>query len=325
MKGGVTFAEIVELYENECLSDKRTRAEIMAALDRVVAKLGNRPAASIRHEDIAVFLEGIAGRTERNATGSKIRSGGPHAAAKIKAYLNPLFKWAAYHRKGGITTNPMAAIPSSELLRGKTFNRARAHLISDNDLRTIWRTACDFNYPFGPLVRGLILAGPRLSELAEARWSEIDEGTGCLVIPPERMKNRRAHALPLTERMRELLAELPRHLKGDFIFSTTYGARPISGHSKFKLRFDRAVAEAGEVTPWQIHDLRRLCRTGLARAGVAPFDAELVVAHVQSGVHAVYDLHRYDAEKRVALQRWEKLLFSIIGGDDASLHRVGVK
>jgi integrase len=311
-RNAMSFADVVELYKLECLSAKRTRNEIEAALNRVVDEIGDRPANSIRHEDLAAFLERVAQQTARNATGSKIKSGGPHAAAKLKAYLNPLFKWAAYHRKGGIIANPMAAIPASELLRGKTFNRARDHVISDADLRTIWKAASEYPYPYGPLVRALVCTGQRLSEIAEARWSEIDQSTGCLIIPPERMKNRRVHALPLTERMRALFAGLPRFDRGDFIFTTTFGARPVSGHSKFKPRFDQAVADIGPVIPWRLHDLRRAARTGLSRAGVAPFDAELVIAHVQAGVHAVYDRHRYDAEKLAALRRWEDLLERII-------------
>jgi len=42
-------------------------------------------------------------------------------------------------------------------------------------------------------------------------------------------------------------------------------------------------------------------RIGMSTAGVLPFIGELVIAHAQSGVHAVYDLHKYDAEKREAL------------------------
>jgi integrase len=308
---GMTFAELVEIYK-ACLLNKRTRREIEAALDHTVAELGDRPAASIRHEDLATFLESVAGQTERNGSGTKLRAGGPHAAAKLRVYLGVMFKWASYHRKGGIVANPMAAISASELLRGRSFNRVRDHIISDSDLRTIWIAASGFRYPFGPLIRALILTGQRLAELAEAQWSEVDDSTECLVIPGERMKGGKAHALPITPRMRELLTELPRFSQGDFIFSTTLGARPIGGYANFKMRFDRAVAEIGRVEAWKIHDVRRSVRTGLARAGVPVFDAELVIGHQQSGVHRVYDRHRYDAEKLNALLRWEHLLDRII-------------
>jgi integrase len=136
-------------------------------------------------------------------------------------------------------------------------------------------------YPFGSLVRALLLTGQRLSEIAEARWSEI-EGEA-LTIPAERMKGKVAHVVPLTARMQVLLSSLPR-FAGDYIFTTMSGRRPISGYSKMKARLDNTVAEiaaeaGARVGHFTIHDLRRTMRTGLAAAGVPVFDAELIIGH----------------------------------------------
>jgi hypothetical protein len=108
----VTFAEAVDFYREEALSGKRTRTEISAILDRAAAAFGDRPVASLGHEDFVAYLQGIAGRTKRNPSGSKILSGGPHAAVKARAILGPLFKWLAFRRIGGVTANPVAAIPN---------------------------------------------------------------------------------------------------------------------------------------------------------------------------------------------------------------------
>jgi integrase len=314
-RGAVTFADIAEEFIEEVLpttrkgQPKRTAAaEEKAFRDEVLPVLGKRPIAQIDHADIVECLEAIAGRTRRK--GARLESGGPHAVRKILPTINRFFEWAAYRRKGGLQTNPMTAITASELLSGKSFNTVRDHVPSAADLRLVWRAALDTPYPFGPLILALILSGQRLSEIAEARRSEIDGE--CLVIPAERMKNRQVHAVPLTATLRALLDEMPSFDGGDFIFSTTGGKRPISGFSKYKTRFDRAAAELGQVESWRIHDLRRAVRTGLSEAGVLPFHAELVIAHTQVGVHAVYDRHRYDAEKRKALIAWERRLVNIV-------------
>jgi len=144
------------------------------------------------------------------------------------------------------------------------------------------------------------------------RWSELDETGTILLIPPERMKNKRAHILPLTARMQKLLASLPRFDSGEYVFSTTYGSRPISGFSKYEAKLDRQASAIGDVNPWQIHDIRRTTRTNLSRAGVPVFDAELIIAHQQSGVHGTYDKFRYIDEKLAGLLKWEKLLATII-------------
>jgi integrase len=184
-------------------------------------------------------------------------------------------------------------------------------VIGDADLRIIWQAAESTPYPFGPLIRMLILSGQRLNEIARAKSSEIDADTGCLVIPAARMKNKQVHAVPLTEQSRQLLDRLPRYAEGDCLFSTTFGKKPIAAFSKYKRRLDKAIVAIGCVEPWQLHDLRRTVRTGLSRAGISVFEAELVIAHTQSGVHGVYDRHRYDDEKRAALEKWEQLLARI--------------
>jgi hypothetical protein len=86
------------------------------------------------------------------------------------------------------------------------------------------------------------------------------------------------------------------------------------------LRFDNAVAAIGPVQPWKTHDLRRTARTSLSRAKVSVFDAELIIAHQQSGVHAVYHKHRYQQEKLAGLLSWEQLLIRIL--DPTTSNRV---
>ena len=73
--------------------------------------------------------------------------------------------------------------------------------------------------------------------------------------------------------------------------------------------------ELGELTPWTIHDLRRTVRTRLAALRVNSDVAEAVLGHVKPGIVGVYDRHRYDDEKREALQAWAIKLRSIVGPD----------
>src|SRR5262245_42553386 len=118
----------------------------------------------------------------------------------------------------------------------------------------------------------------------------------------------------------DLLKSLPR-FAGDFVFSTNGGRRPIKGFGKFKDTIDERSADIAPpgISDWRFHDLRRTVRTNLSALGVPPFIAELVIGHQQKGVHRVYDVHRYQAEKRDALQRWERKLHSIIDPPPANV------
>jgi hypothetical protein len=57
----------------------------------------------------------------------------------------------------------------------------------------------------------------------------------------------------------------------------------------------------------------------LSSLGVSPFIAELILGHQQKGVHKVYDVHRYQAEKRDALEQWASKLRTIIAPPPANV------
>lgn len=64
-------------------------------------------------------------------------------------------------------------------------------------------------------------------------------------------------------------------------------------------RFKKLGIEA-----FTLHDLRRTCRTGLARLKIEPHIAERVLNHVQPGTAGVYDRFEYFDQKRAALEAW---------------------
>ncbi len=128
------------------------------------------------------------------------------------------------------------------------------------------------------------------------------------------MKGDGAHVVPLVDDVIAILAVLPRFKKGDHLFSTTFGAQPVNGFSKAKLRLDKVMAAelGGEVDPFVIHDIRRTMRTGLRALPIADRVRELVIAHAQPGLHKVYDRYAYLDEKRHALDLWAARLRSIV-------------
>jgi len=59
-----------------------------------------------------------------------------------------------------------------------------------------------------------------------------------------------------------------------------------------------------KIAEFTLHDLRRTCRTGLARLKIAPHIAERVLNHAQEKIPGTYDTHDYIDEKRDALDLW---------------------
>ena len=53
----------------------------------------------------------------------------------------------------------------------------------------------------------LILTAARSGEVRLAEWGEIDLDTATWTVPPERMKTKRAHRVPLSDRALAILTE----------------------------------------------------------------------------------------------------------------------
>ena len=104
---------------------------------------------------------------------------------------------------------------------------------------------------------------------------------------------------------RERIRSLPRFTEGDFVFTTTAGRRPVSGFSKAKIRTDQILAKhKTTIENWRVHDLRRTCRSEMARLGVPEIVGECVLNHLPKGLAKTYNVHEYLDEKREALADW---------------------
>ncbi len=220
-------------------------------------------------------------------------SGKPMAAHKLYEVIKRIFRWA--HGRDEIDADPMSGSVSPV----KKIPRDRA--LSDAEIKAVWQAAEKMGYPNGPFYRLLMLLGQRLTEVADARWSEIDLEAGVWAIPASRIKSKRDHIVPLSETAGSILAALPRFAAGDYVFTTTGGRRPISGHSKAKARLDKLSG----VTDWRNHDLRRTVRTGLAALGVPEIVSEHILSHgPRDPLVRTYNVHAYQDEKHEALEKW---------------------
>jgi integrase len=220
---------------------------------------------------------------------------------------------------GKLDRSPCDRMKPKDVIGNKAVRR---RVLNDAELRALWQATEGLGYPYGPIFRMLALTGQRKSEVAEARWREFDLGGRLWVIPADRMKMDAAHVVPLTDEVSALLAQLPRSKKGDHVFSTTFGAKPVNGFSKAKELLDKRMlavlregaedSESIELEPFVIHDIRRTMRTGLSALPVPDMVRELVIAHARPGLHQVYDQYSYLDEKRHALELWAVRLRSIV-------------
>lgn len=255
----------------------------------------------------------------------------PVVANRLLALLRKFFNWAV--ERDIIEVSPMIkkiAPPGQETTRDR--------ILTDDEIRLFLLAADKQDYPFGPMVKLLLLTGQRRTEVANAEWVEMEtDGNDQLwVIPPTRSKNRKEHFVPLSALPLSIVQALPRirptsgdNTKPVYLFTTT-GDAPVSGFSKAKQLLDAsmlkiATAEAvkrGEdpasvaIEPWTFHDLRRTAASGMARLSIAVHVVEAILNHKSGsikGVAAIYNRYDYAKEKRDALTAWAEYVHAISG------------
>jgi integrase len=313
--------------ERQQLVEQRKRANSFAAVaeDFITQKLpGERKGKEVERDLRREFIPTLGRRAIQDITALDVReivkakaATAPAQAHNLLGHIKRLFTWAIDQQCYGIEASPCDRLKPAAIIGEKVV---RSRVLSDTELRALWRASEGMTYPYGPLYRILALTGQRLSEVAEARWSEFDLARKLWIIPAERMKSDAPHVVPLTDAVIEVLQSLPRFNKGDHLFSTTFGVSAVNGFSKAKSNLDKLMkSELGAVVPHFVnHDIRRTMRTGLS--ALVPSDiAELVIAHARPGLRKVYDQHSFEAEKRRALELWAGRLRDIVQAAPANV------
>jgi integrase len=284
-----TLRAVAENYLAREAKKLRTENQRRDHLERLIyPRLGDRPIGEIRRSEIVALLD-------------KIEDTGPVQADRVLATLRKLMNWHA--SRDDDFRSPIVR----GMARTKSKERARKRVLSDDELRTVWRVASNGEGTYGYFLRFILLTATRLREAGNMNRSELS-GTDW-IIPAARYKTKLPHLISLSKGAQSLLARLPVVGFKGWVF-TSNGEVPISGYSKSKQQFDaRVLAElrkrdpnAGPLEHWTPHDLRRTARTLMSRAGVDSDHAERCLGHVIPGIRGTYDLYEFRDEKAAAFE-----------------------
>lgn len=310
-------AVAVEFFKSK-LATEAKGDEVKRDIERVFIPLwGRRPITDISAGEVRAVVKRFADE------------GKTYQAHNLLGYARRIFNWAIDQQIYGLESSPCDRLKPKSIVGERT---PRTRILTDAETRALWDATEKLGYPYGPLFRLLLLTGQRKAEVGEARWSEFDLEKRLWLIPAVRMKAGAAHVVPICDDSLATMKALPR-FKGNYLFSTTSGEKPVNGFSKAKEKADRhMLAKLRETDPeaelaeWVIHDIRRTMRTGLsAIPGISDLVRELVIGHTKPGLHKVYDQHAYLDEKRHALSSWEARLRAIVNPPAANIVRFGGK
>jgi integrase len=310
-----TFASVAEDFIAEKLAGERKGREVERDIrGQFIPVWGSLPITELTEAHLLTLIK------------AKKRTA-PAQARNLFGTAKRFMSWSIDQRCYGLTSNPFADLKPTAIIGEK---KAGSRILADDEMFALWRAAGRLKYPYGPVYQLLMLTALRLNEVADAHWSEFDLANKLWIIPAERMKAKNSkaapHAVPLTNEILAILKNLPRYNRGKFLFSTTFGEKPVWISSKIKDKVDaqllrtlRALARQRgedpntiELKPWVNHDVRRSVRTNLSRLKVSEEAREAVMAHSRPGIKGTYDLYDYLDEKREALELWGARLRSIV-------------
>jgi integrase len=287
----VAFDDAVNDFLTACERKNRMRTvRDYARLLRRHFAFGRKNLAEITRNDISQKLEKIKGITsEQN-----------HAIVAAKIF----FKWAV--RNGYVDQSPCESFSPIKRL-------PRERVLSDDELRAVFKMALEGGSTFSHIVGLLVLTGQRRSEIAALKWEWVDETERTITLPASITKNKRTHTFPYGGMVAGILEQIPH--QGAYLFPAARDqvkgkpATVFNGWGKPKAAFD----ELCNVSEWQLHDLRRTFASKLAAFGVSLPTIEKLLNHVSGsfgGIVSVYQRHNWLPEMRAAIEVWERWLAS---------------
>lgn len=254
-----------------------------------------------------------------NIIDSLVNDNKNHTAKTIRQLFIKIFNYAIL--KGLITENPAFAL-SSLVINSKTKHRA---VIKLKDLPKLIEDIRNFDgnsvVKFALLIN--INVFMRASELAYARWQEIDFINQTWTIPATRQqindnpktargaKMKTPHIIPLSEQTITLLEELkPFTLDSGFVF-TLNNKKPIS-YLTTGITLRRIGYGKDELT---LHGFRTLACSALIESGLFSKDAiERQMSHIErNNARAAY-IHNAEhlTERRKMMQWWSDYIDHIL-------------
>lgn len=255
--------------------------------------LGSRPISSIRPPELLAALRRIESR------------GAVDTTKRARIVAGQVFRY-------GVATGRAERDPTPDL-RGAIAPTVKKHLAAIVDPKEAGKLLLAIeNYVGTPVVRAALRLAPltfvRPGELRNARWREFDLDAAEWRIPPERMKTRQAHIVPLSAQAVDVLHDL-HPLTGNFEFvfpSHRSPRRPMSENAV--LAALRAMGYPNEVMTG--HGFRAMARTILDE--VLNYRVDLIehqLAHaVRDANGRAYNRTAHLDARKTMMQGWSDYL-----------------
>jgi integrase len=241
------------------------------------------------------------------------------AATNRPAIANDALMYSKQLFNHGIKLDLLGANPASAFSVSDAggVEKSKDRALTIDELTQFFKTARDNSDSFSRenylACALLVTLGIRKSELAEAPWKEFDLEKKVWNLSKERSKSGVGIAIPLPEIVMDWILELKvRACGSDYVFPSRRASKnphmgsdtlnraitKLFGHEAGKKK--QPTNKMGDMPHFTVHDLRRTCRTLLAKQGTSGHVAERCLNHKLKGVEGIYNQHDYFEEREEA-------------------------
>lgn len=241
-----------------------------------------------------------------------IQRGAEVQANRIRSYLHRAFELGIFHDNDpkslsddyvfNIAVNPVSAVP-----KNASAEKVGERTLTFEEISVIWhdkKGICPA--PTLLAIKLILIFGVRPIELTGAKKAELDFNNLVWSIPPERIKNKRWHVLPIVPLARRLLEALIMFSgESEFLMPGRYDPnesihKTSLGHTLAKLQ--KQSPHFPVFTP---RDLRRTVKTRMGEIGIEKSIRDRIQNHALTDISSKhYDRWDYLPEKRAALEKW---------------------
>jgi len=326
-EAGYTLKQMVKDYATGYLDKRREPKGAKAVrkrLENAIVKCGDVQASAVNRRFVFDLIEGLSDR--------------PVLAGSVKTEMGAAWNFALDAGRIGDNLPNWWVLVMKRKLRSKgamrdgkrkgtgkrTLTHSEIHTLLNTDIKRFSQQVRDFlTIQLWTCTRGAEIVKMRVDQITTE-----DDGTWWTV--PKEMTKGANHdeatdlRVPLIGRALEAVQRLVQKPKEGWLFPSTSRKGVVSHQQQTYMQSKvnylqpyckskpEHVRQRLAVTHWSPHDLRRTGRTMLAAMQCPNEIGEAVLGHVQPGVVGVYNMHKYNTERRHWLTLLSDCLESLV-------------
>lgn len=294
-----TFSKVAEKYIIKITKEGRadtTLVKIDWLMNMAIADLGSKPIAEITSPMVLQVLRKVENK------------GNYETARRLRSTIGAVFRYAIAN---GLAENEPTFALRDALISPKV--KPRAAITDKKALGGLMRAIDGFDGQITTKIALELLAivVTRPGEVRHACWKEFDLDSAIWTVPPERMKMRKPHKVPLPDRALVLLEELKGFTGwGELLFPSIRSAHRPMSENTLNAALRRMGYSGDEMTA---HGFRATFSTISNESGLWNPDAiERALAHVEANeVRRAYARGEHWDERVIIADWWSKLLINL--------------